>query len=139
MNISIGSDHAGFEYKSTIKKNLSIKKYNILDVGTFTKDSVDYPEFAHLVAEEVLAGKKYGILICGSANGVCMTANKHPNIRAAICWNTETTKLARQHNNANIICLPARFITIEKSLELIKIFLNEGFEGGRHLRRIEKI
>ena len=139
MNISIGSDHAGFEYKSTIIKNLSTKKYNILDVGTFTKDSVDYPEFAHLVAKEVLAGTKYGILICGSANGVCMTANKHPNIRAAICWNTETTKLARQHNNANIICLPARFITKEKSLELIKIFLNESFEGGRHLRRIQKI
>ena len=139
MNISIGSDHAGFEYKSTIIKSLSTKKYNILDVGSFTKDSVDYPDFAHLVAQDVLAGKKYGILICGSANGVCMTANKHHNIRAAICWNTETTKLARQHNNANIICLPARFITIEKSLELIKIFLNESFEGGRHLKRIKKI
>ena len=139
MNISIGSDHAGFEYKSTIIKNLSTKKHKILDVGPFTKDSVDYPDFAHLVAKEVLAGKKYGILICGSANGVCMTANKHKNIRAAICWNTETTKLARQHNNANIICLPARFITIEKSLELIKIFLNESFEGGRHLKRIQKI
>ena len=139
MKITIGSDHAGVDYKSTIIEHLEAQGCAVLDVGTFTKESVDYPKYAHLVAKEVLAGADCGILICGSGNGVSMAANKHKGIRCAICWNKEITKLARQHNHANIISLPARFLTIEECVELIKIFLNEPFEGGRHLRRIEKI
>ena len=139
MKITIGSDHAGVEYKSIIIDYLEQKKHSILDVGTFTKESVDYPEYAHLVSEEVLAGADFGVLICGSGNGVSMAANKHKGIRCAICWNKEITQLARQHNDANIISLPARFITIEKCIELINTFLTESFEGGRHLRRVEKI
>ena len=139
MKITIGSDHAGVEYKSIIIDYLEQQKHSVLDVGTFTKESVDYPEYAHLVSEEVLAGADFGVLICGSGNGVSMAANKHKGIRCAICWNTEITQLARQHNDANIISLPARFITIEKCIELINTFLTESFEGGRHLRRVEKI
>ena len=139
MKITIGSDHAGVEYKSTIIYYLEKQKHNVLDVGTFTKESVDYPKYAHLVAEEVLEGADCGILICGSGNGVSMAANKHKGIRCAICWNKEITKLARQHNDANIISLPARFLPVEKCIELINIFLTEPFEGGRHLRRVEKI
>jgi len=139
MKITIGSDHAGVEYKSIIIDYLEQQKHNVLDVGTFTKESVDYPEYAHLVSEEVLAGADFGVLICGSGNGVSMAANKHKGIRCAICWNKEITQLARQHNDANIISLPARFITIEKCIELINTFLTESFEGGRHLRRVEKI
>ena len=139
MKITIGSDHAGVNYKSIIIDYLEKQKHNVLDVGTFTKESVDYPKYAHLVAEEVLEGADYGILICGSGNGVSMAANKHKGIRCAICWNKEITKLARQHNDANIISLPARFLPVETCIELIKIFLTESFEGGRHLRRIEKI
>ena len=139
MKITIGSDHAGVEYKSKIVQFLENEKYSVLDVGTFSKESVDYPKYAHLVAEEVEAGADFGILICGSGNGVSMAANKHKLIRAAICWNKEITKLARQHNDANIISIPARFLPINKCIELITIFLNEPFEGGRHLRRINKI
>lgn len=139
MKITIGSDHAGVEYKSTIIDYLEKQKHHVLDVGTFTKESVDYPKYAHLVAQEVLEGADYGILICGSGNGVSMAANKHKGIRCAICWNEEITKLAKQHNDANIISLPARFLPAEKCIELINIFLTEPFEGGRHLRRVEKI
>ena len=139
MKITIGSDHAGVEYKSKIVQFLESKKYSVLDVGTFTKESVDYPKYAHLVAEEVESGADFGILICGSGNGVSMAANKHKLIRAAICWNKEITKLARQHNDANIISIPARFLPINKCIELITIFLNEPFEGGRHERRVNKI
>ena len=139
MKITIGSDHAGVEHKSKIVQFLESEKYSVLDVGTFSKESVDYPKYAHLVAEEVEAGADFGILICGSGNGVSMAANKHKLIRAAICWNKEITKLARQHNDANIISIPARFLPINKCIELITIFLNEPFEGGRHLRRINKI
>lgn len=139
MKITIGSDHAGVEYKSKIVQFLESEKHSVLDVGTFSKESVDYPKYAHLVAEEVEAGADFGILICGSGNGVSMAANKHKLIRAAICWNKEITKLARQHNDANIISIPARFLPINKCIELITIFLNEPFEGGRHLRRINKI
>ena len=113
--------------------------HKILDVGTFSTESVDYPDYAHLVAKEVVVGADFGILICGSGNGVSMAANKHKNIRAAICWNEDITRLARQHNDANIISLPARFLSIDKCIELINIFLKETFEGGRHLRRVEKI
>lgn len=139
MKITIGSDHAGVEYKSKIVCFLEGEKHSVLDVGTFTTESVDYPKYAHLVAKEVESGADFGILICGSGNGVSMAANKHKLIRAAICWNEEITKLARQHNDANIISLPARFLTINKCIELVNIFLNESFEGGRHLRRVNKI
>jgi len=139
MKITIGSDHAGVEYKSKIITFLEKNSHTILDVGTYNTDSVDYPDYAHLVAEEVAIGANFGILICGSGNGVSMAANKHKNIRAALCWNEEITKLARQHNNANIISLPARFLSINKCIELIKIFLKESFDGGRHSSRVEKI
>ena len=139
MKITIGSDHAGVDYKSAIIDYLEKQKHNVLDVGTFTKESVDYPKYAHLVAEEVLEGAEYGVLICGSGNGVSMAANKHKGIRAALCWNEEITKLARQHNDANIISIPARFLSLEKSKELIKVFSKTNFDGGRHERRVKKI
>ena len=139
MKITIGSDHAGLDYKSIIIDVLEKEKHKVLDVGTFTKESVDYPKYAHLVSKEVLCGADAGVLICGSGNGVSMAANKHKGIRCAVCWSEEITKLARQHNDANIISLPARFLSKEKCIELIKIFLKEPFEKGRHLRRVEKI
>ena len=139
MKITIGCDHAGVEYKSKIVEFLEKEGHQILDVGTFGEESVDYPDYAHLVAEEVLAGADYGVLICGSGNGVSMAANKHKGIRAALCWSEEITKLARQHNDANIISIPARFMSLEKSIQIIKTFLTEPFEGGRHQRRVEKI
>ena len=139
MNITIGSDHAGVEYKSEIIHFLEQKKHKILDVGTYTKESVDYPDYAHLVAQEVMAGSEFGILICGSGNGVSMAANKHKGIRAAICWNKEIAKLARNHNNANIISLPARFLKKSDALKIIETFLSEGFDGGRHTNRVNKI
>ena len=140
MKIAIGSDHAGFEYKSkTILFLEDVHGAQVLDVGTFSKESVDYPDYAHLVAEEVLGGADFGILICGSGNGVSMAANKHKKIRAALCWNPETSKLARQHNDANILSLPARFIDPKEAENIIKIFLATPFEGGRHKKRVEKI
>ena len=139
MKITIGSDHAGVEYKSKIVKFLEKEGYQVLDVGTHGTESVDYPDYAHKVAEEVLAGANFGVLICGSGNGVSMAANKHKGIRAALCWGEEITKLARQHNNANIISIPARFMSLENSIKLIKTFLTEPFEGGRHQRRVQKI
>ena len=139
MKITIGSDHAGVEYKSKIVQFLEEQKHLVLDVGTFTKESVDYPKYAHLVAKEVESGADFGVLICGSGNGVSMAANKHKSIRAAICWSEEITKLARQHNDANIISLPARFLTVNKCIELVNIFLHESFEGGRHLKRVNTI
>ena len=139
MKITIGCDHAGVEYKTKIIEFLEKEGHQISDVGAHGKVSVDYPDYAHLVAEEVLAGSDFGILICGSGNGVSMTANKHKGIRAALCWNEEITKLARQHNDANIISIPARFISLNTTTLIIKTFLNETFEGGRHQRRVEKI
>ena len=139
MNITIGSDHAGVQYKSEITQFLQQKKYKILDVGTYTKESVDYPDYAHLVAQEVMVGSEFGILICGSGNGVSMAANKHKGIRAAICWNKEIAKLARNHNNANIISLPARFLKKSDALKIIETFLSESFDGGRHTNRVNKI
>jgi ribose 5-phosphate isomerase B len=140
MKITIGSDHAGFEHKSEIttflEKNFSAQ---ILDVGTFSADSVDYPDYAHAVAKEVVLGADFGILVCGSGNGVNMAANKHKKIRAALCWTKEIAKLARQHNNANVVSIPARFITIKRSKEIIKTFIESKFEGGRHQIRVEKI
>ena len=139
MKITIGCDHAGVKYKTKIIEFLEKEGHQILDVGTHGKESVDYPDYAHLVAEMVLEGADFGILICGSGNGVSMAANKHKGIRAALCWNEEITKLARQHNDANIISIPARFISLNTTTQIIKIFLNETFEGGRHQRRVEKI
>ena len=139
MKITIGCDHAGVEYKSKIVEFLEKEGHQVLDVGTHGNESVDYPDYAHKVAEEVLAGANFGVLICGSGNGVSMAANKHKGIRAALCWNEEITKLARQHNDANIISIPARFMSLETSIQIIKTFLTEPFDGGRHQRRVEKI
>lgn len=138
--IAIGGDHAGFEYKSKIIAHLEGKGYEVQDFGTKSKDSVDYPDFAHPVAESVEKGDNpQGVLICGSANGVAMSANKHQGVRAAICWETEIAALARQHNDANIVCIPARFISIEEALSIVDVFLSTDFEGGRHGNRVNKI
>ena len=136
----IGNDHAGYRTKKKIKTSLESSGYKVKDFGTFSEESVDYPDYAHLVAEVVAKNMRYkGILICGSGNGVCMTANKHKNIRAALCWTTEIAKLARQHNDANIICIPARFVSPELAIEMVNIFLTTEFEGDRHERRVRKI
>ncbi|WP_432711568.1 ribose 5-phosphate isomerase B [Pedobacter sp.] len=138
ITIAIGSDHAGFDYKEMIKA--SLEAYEVKDFGTYNPESVDYPDFAHPVAEAVENGAfTFGILVCGSANGVAITANKHQQIRAAICWQNKIAALARQHNNANIICIPARFVSEELAREMITTFLNTAFEGGRHGTRVNKI
>jgi len=140
MKIAIGNDHAGPDYKKEIVKYLKEKKYTVLNFGTDTIDSVDYPDFIHPVAEAVENGDAdFGIIICGSGNGAQMTANKHQKVRAALCWNNELVQLARQHNNANILSIPARFVSIPQALGFVKIFLNTEFEGGRHQRRVRKI
>ncbi|MBS1615957.1 MAG: ribose 5-phosphate isomerase B [Bacteroidetes bacterium] len=140
LPIAIGADHAGFEYKERLKKHLVALHRTPDDKGTHSADSVDYPDFAHPVATMVERGEAaLGILVCGSGNGVCMTANKHAGIRAALCWNVELAKLARQHNNANVLCLPARFVSYEEAEAMADAFLNTAFEGGRHERRIEKM
>ena len=138
--IAIGADHAGFEYKSAIVDQLKMKGYQVKDYGTYSTDSVDYPDFAHPVSNAVEKGESgVGILICGSANGVAVSANKHQGIRAAITWEQEIARLARQHNNANIICIPARFVSTPEAEEMINIFLATEFEGGRHEKRVNKI
>lgn len=138
IKIAIGADHAGFDYKEMIKAFL--ETYEVKDFGTYTADSVDYPDFAHPVAEAVESGSyDLGILVCGSANGVAITANKHQDIRAAICWQNEIAALARMHNNANVLCLPARFISEELAREITTTFLNTAFEGGRHATRVNKM
>jgi ribose 5-phosphate isomerase B len=140
MKLAIGGDHAGFEYKQMLKKVLEALQHEVQDFGTHGPDSVDYPDFAHPVADAVESKEAdLGILICGSANGVAMTANKHQGIRAAICWNKELAQLARQHNDANIICIPARFVSVELAEEMLKAFLSTSFEGGRHGKRVDKI
>ena len=140
MNISIGNDHAGTDYKFRIVEFLKSKNIAVTNYGTDSDSSVDYPDFVHPVAKDVESNKStYGILICGSANGVAMTANKYSNIRAGICWNNEIVSLIRQHNNANILCIPARFTEIKSVLEMVDTFLNTDFEGGRHQNRINKI
>ncbi|MEJ0054619.1 MAG: ribose 5-phosphate isomerase B [Bacteroidota bacterium] len=140
QKIAIGSDHAGYIYKEHLKKWLEQKGYTIKDFGTYSPESTDYADFAHPVALAV-EKKEFdlGILVCGSANGVAITANKHQGIRAAICWQEDLAGLARQHNNANILCLPERFISIELAEKITDKFLNTGFEGGRHARRVDKI
>jgi len=138
--IALGGDHAGFEYKDKLIAWLNENGYETRDFGTYSSDSADYPDFAHQVADAVEKNEyDLGILICGSANGVAMTANKHQGIRAAICWTEELAALARNHNNANILCLPARFISIEDGKKIADRFLQENFEGGRHSRRVGKI
>lgn len=138
--IAIGSDHAGFPCKEKLVAALKADGYDVQDVGPFSADSVDYPDFAHPVAEAVEGGiASAGVLICGSGNGVCMTANKHAGIRAALCWTDELAVLSRQHNDANILCVPARFVSDETALSMMRLFLSTGFEGGRHTRRVEKI
>lgn len=140
MKIAIGSDHAGFGYKEKLIDYLSGDEYEFEDFGTHSEDSVDYPEFAHPVSNAVAGGScEIGILICGTGNGVCMTANKHDSIRAGLCWNPEIAQLIRRHNNANICCIPARFVSDQEAIEIITAFLNTEFEGGRHKRRIDKI
>lgn len=140
MKIVLASDHAGFDMKEMLKDWLTKEHNNIDDVGTFSGDSVDYPDFAHALAEGITSGKyELGILLCGSGNGVCMTANKHKGIRAALAWNVEVARLARQHNNANILCLPSRFITESDAKEIVQGFLSAEFEGGRHEKRVNKI
>jgi len=140
MPLAIGSDHAGYEYKQMLVEFLREKGYTVEDFGTYSPDSVDYPDFAHPVANAVEGGKAgAGILVCGSANGVAITANKHQGIRAAIAWQEEIARLARQHNNANIVCIPARFISEELARTIVETFLNTEFEGGRHANRVGKI
>lgn len=138
--IAIGCDHAGFEYKEQLKSWLEKNGYSVKDFGTYSKGSVDYPDFAHPVANAVeRKDLDLGVLVCGSANGVAIAANKHQGIRAAICWNEELASLARQHNNANIVCLPARFVSYELAEKITDRFLHENFEGGRHEKRVAKI
>jgi len=140
MKISIGNDHAGPEYKEAIIKILKNRGHELKNYGTDTTSSVDYPDFIHPVAEDVSQGKaQLGIIICGSGNGAAMTANKHQKVRAALCWNKELVFLARQHNDANILSLPARFLSIPQAIAMVETFVNTEFEGGRHQGRIDKI
>ena len=137
--IDIACDHAGYDLKELLKISLQAKEYDVRDWGTYSEDSVDYPDFAHRLSEAVLENKKLGVLICGSGNGVCMSANKHQGIRAALCWNKEIAEMARLHNDANVLCIPARFISKEEAAEILSTFLSTEFEGGRHARRVDKI
>ncbi len=140
MTIAIGCDHAGFLLKNPVIKYLKKRGFNILDFGTNSPDSVDYPDFAHPTAHAVESGNaQFGVLICGSGNGVAITANKHQDIRCALCWKTDIAELARSHNNANIIALPARHISKRLALKLVDVFLNTEFEGGRHATRVNKM
>jgi|SRR6185436_1486861 len=140
MKLAIGADHAGYDYKEQLKKYLLDKGFEIADKGTYSDQSADYPDFAHPVANAIVNKEvDAGILICGSANGVAITANKHQGIRAAICWTNEVAELARKHNNANIICIPSRFVSIELTKSMTDIFMSTEFEKGRHERRVEKI
>lgn len=140
MKLAIGGDHAGFEYKEKLKAFLIDNDIEVMDVGPFDTSSVDYPDFAHPVANMVEGQSvDFGILICGSGNGVAITANKHKGVRAALCWEESLAALARQHNNANILCLPSRFVSYELAESMAKIFIETPFEGGRHENRVNKI
>lgn len=139
LNIAIANDHAGTALKFKLIEVFE-SKFNFINFGTDKVDSVDYPDFVHPLATSVETSQsEFGILICGSGNGVCMTANKHKNIRAALCWTKEICELARQHNNANVVCIPARFVSESEAIEIVTAFLNTEFEGGRHQNRVEKI
>lgn len=140
MKIAIGGDHAGFEYKKMLIPMLEALGHEVKDFGPFSDASVDYPDYVHPLATAIQKGEyEQGILICGSANGVAITANKHKDIRAAICWDLPLAELARTHNNANILCIPARFVSEEKAREITRIFISTAFEGGRHSTRVNKI
>jgi ribose 5-phosphate isomerase B len=140
MKISIGNDHAGPDYKKAIVAYLEEKGHSIINHGTDTFDSVDYPDFGHEVAYDVQVKKAdFGIVICGSGNGIAMTANKHQDVRAALCWIKEIAELARQHNDANVISIPARYTSIQQAVDMVDTFLNTKFEGGRHANRVNKI
>jgi len=140
LSIAIGADHAGFQLKTEMAEYVRSLGHTVEDFGANSEASVDYPDFAHPVANAVESRKDtFGILICGSANGISMAANKHKGIRAAVCWNREVAKLARQHNDANILSLPARFISIDEAKACVDVFLNTAFEGGRHANRVNKI
>ena len=140
MVIPIGSDHAGFETKQILIAHLIQLGYEVKDYGCYSDQSIDYPDYAHPVAEHIEANPgSLGILLCGSGNGISMTANKHQGIRCALCWTAEIAELARQHNDANIISMPARFISVEDAKQMVEIFLNTAFEGGRHATRVAKI
>lgn len=140
MQLGIASDHAGFEMKEALKRYLTSLGYNVKDFGTDSPESMDYPDVAHPLARSVENGDvDLGIALCGSGNGISMTLNKHQGVRAALCWNEELAALARQHNDANVLSLPARFISVEQARRIVKKFLESSFEGGRHQRRVEKI
>ena len=140
MTISIGNDHAGTDYKFAIKDFLEAKGFTVHNYGTDANDSVDYPDFVHPVAQDVENKKvDFGILICGSANGVAMTANKYQSVRAGLCWTKEIVELIRQHNNANVLCIPARYTSVPQALQMVQTFLDTEFEGGRHQNRVDKI
>jgi ribose 5-phosphate isomerase B len=140
MKISIGNDHAGTEYKFLIKDFLTKKNIEVVNYGTDNNNSVDYPDFIHPVALDVKNKKsERGIIICGSGNGASMSANKHKNVRSALCWNNQICKLAREHNDANILSIPARYLSKKETIEIVETFLNTPFEGGRHKKRVEKI
>ncbi len=138
--VAIGGDHAGFAYKQELRRLLKEQSIPCKDFGPFSEDSVDYPDFTHPLAKAIQKGTfDFGILLCGSGNGVAITANKHPGVRAALCWNAELAALARRHNNANVLCLPTRFISLDEARECVSVFLRTPFEGGRHVQRVEKI
>lgn len=138
--IALGADHAGFAMKQHFVEQLTQMGYKTVDFGCYSEESVDYPDFVHPVAFAVEEGKAaFGLLFCGSGNGVAITANKHTGIRAALCWSKEIAALARQHNNANILCVPSRFVSLEEAGNMVSIFLTTAFEGGRHQKRVEKI
>ncbi len=140
MKLAIGSDHAGFKLKERLKAFLEAEGHKVKDYGTNSEASVDYPDFAHPLSNDISNNEHdLGVLVCGSANGVAMTANKHQNVRAAITWNEETASLARQHNDANVLCLPARFVSEEEAIAMLKVFINTKYEGGRHNIRLDKM
>jgi len=140
LPVAIGCDHAGYEYKTAIVKWLNEKGYQVADMGVYENKSVDYPDYAHPVADAVEKGEAaFGILICGSANGVAITANKHQGIRAGLAFETEVAKLIRQHNDANVICIPARFVALDYAINMVNLFIETPFEGGRHQTRVNKI
>ncbi len=140
MKIAIGGDHAGFQYKERLQTYLKGQGHELQDFGPFSEGSVDYPDHVHPLSESIQKKEnELGILICGSGNGVAITANKHADIRAVICWNTDLAELARQHNDANILCIPARFIAFEYCQSMVDLFLTTPFEGGRHQTRVDKI
>ena len=140
LKLAMGGDHAGYQLKEAIKRLLTLKSIEVTDHGPYSEESVDYPDFVHPVCQDVLKGTAdLGILICGSGNGVAMTANKYQGIRCGLCWSPDIAALTRQHNNANVIALPARFITEEVAVLIVNSFLDASFEGGRHQRRVNKI